>query len=249
MNKLEQCAAASPEWADDNAVRFETSKTEAILFSRKTSHRRCSSAKAIGNHQKLCNERRQLLNQIQDTLESAVNHIKEDRSDLASPERQEAQALIKTLQHLDYTVETANFKRLRTSLEFYEYRAELFRGAEDEEGHIESVEDCDRKFKRILEGENPFKDGTNEAIRIWESEWQQVTGMPLFDKVEEDPEDETLRLIPQPPGQYLVTPKASTVEGTPVTKRAFPNFYTWNIKAEGLCQKLFFAYQIKGFHE
>ena len=40
VNKLERCAAASPRWADDNAIRFETSKTEAILFSRRRSHRR-----------------------------------------------------------------------------------------------------------------------------------------------------------------------------------------------------------------
>ena len=40
-SKLEQCAAASLRWAEDNAVRFETSKTEVILFSKKRG-RRCS---------------------------------------------------------------------------------------------------------------------------------------------------------------------------------------------------------------
>ena len=32
--KLEKCAARSLEWAEGNAVRFETSKTEAILLTR-----------------------------------------------------------------------------------------------------------------------------------------------------------------------------------------------------------------------
>lgn len=34
VQRLEQCAKASLEWASNNAVLFETSKTEAILFSR-----------------------------------------------------------------------------------------------------------------------------------------------------------------------------------------------------------------------
>ena len=33
--RLERCATASLEWAENNAVRFETTKTEAILFSRR----------------------------------------------------------------------------------------------------------------------------------------------------------------------------------------------------------------------
>ena len=33
VSKLERCAQARLEWADNNAVRFEESKTEAILFS------------------------------------------------------------------------------------------------------------------------------------------------------------------------------------------------------------------------
>lgn len=41
VRKLEQCAATSPRWADDNTVRFETSKTEVILLSRKSRHRNC----------------------------------------------------------------------------------------------------------------------------------------------------------------------------------------------------------------
>ena len=36
--KIEGCARASLEWAEDNAVRFETSKAEAILFSRIQKH-------------------------------------------------------------------------------------------------------------------------------------------------------------------------------------------------------------------
>ena len=35
VDKLERCAEASLQWADHNAVRFETSKTEAVLFSKK----------------------------------------------------------------------------------------------------------------------------------------------------------------------------------------------------------------------
>ena len=41
IRKLERCAEASLRWADSNAVRFETTKTEAILFSRKRKHHQC----------------------------------------------------------------------------------------------------------------------------------------------------------------------------------------------------------------
>ena len=34
IRKLERCAEASLRWADSDAVRLETTKTEAILFSR-----------------------------------------------------------------------------------------------------------------------------------------------------------------------------------------------------------------------
>ena len=44
--KLEGCAAAS---LNDNAVRFETSKTEAILLSRKRKHRQSNRAIRVGN--------------------------------------------------------------------------------------------------------------------------------------------------------------------------------------------------------
>ena len=46
--RLEQCATAGLEWADSNAVRFETSKTEAILF-KKRSHHRCDAAIRVGD--------------------------------------------------------------------------------------------------------------------------------------------------------------------------------------------------------
>ena len=39
VRKLEGCAAASLQWAEGNAVRFETSKAEAVLFSRRRQHR------------------------------------------------------------------------------------------------------------------------------------------------------------------------------------------------------------------
>ena len=48
-SKLEKCAAASLRWAEDNAVRFETSKTEAILFSRKRKHRQCQRGIRVGD--------------------------------------------------------------------------------------------------------------------------------------------------------------------------------------------------------
>ena len=35
VQKLERCAAVSLCWANNNAVRFEASKTEAIVFSRR----------------------------------------------------------------------------------------------------------------------------------------------------------------------------------------------------------------------
>lgn len=41
VGKLEKCAAASLHWAERNAVKFETSKTEAILFSRQQRHQQC----------------------------------------------------------------------------------------------------------------------------------------------------------------------------------------------------------------
>ena len=44
VQRLERCAAASLEWAEGNAVRFETSKTEAILFSRRKAHKRCQAS-------------------------------------------------------------------------------------------------------------------------------------------------------------------------------------------------------------
>ena len=36
-------------WAEGNAVRFETSKTEAILFSRRKAHHRCSAPIRVGD--------------------------------------------------------------------------------------------------------------------------------------------------------------------------------------------------------
>ena len=39
VRKLESCARASLQWAENNAVRFKTPNTEAILFSRKRKHR------------------------------------------------------------------------------------------------------------------------------------------------------------------------------------------------------------------
>ena len=39
VSKLGRCAVASLQWAD-NAVRFVTSKTEAILFSKRRKHHR-----------------------------------------------------------------------------------------------------------------------------------------------------------------------------------------------------------------
>ena len=41
VSKLERCGAASLQWADSNAVHFETSKTEATLFSKRRKHHRC----------------------------------------------------------------------------------------------------------------------------------------------------------------------------------------------------------------
>ena len=46
--KLERCAEASLEWGEHNAVRFETTKTEAILFSRRRKHRRTQMGVRVG---------------------------------------------------------------------------------------------------------------------------------------------------------------------------------------------------------
>ena len=51
VRKLERCATASLDWADSNAVRFETSKTEVVLISRKRKHRRCERAIRVGDQQ------------------------------------------------------------------------------------------------------------------------------------------------------------------------------------------------------
>ena len=47
--KLEMCAAASLRWANDNAVHFETSKTKAILLSKKRKHRQSNRTIRVGN--------------------------------------------------------------------------------------------------------------------------------------------------------------------------------------------------------
>jgi hypothetical protein len=55
--KLNKCAATCLTWAQDNAVRFEEDKTEAILFSRRREHQRGSEeAVVVGNHAAPFNE-------------------------------------------------------------------------------------------------------------------------------------------------------------------------------------------------
>ena len=49
VHRLEQCALATLEWASSNAVCFEETKTEAILFSKKRSRRRCTAAIRVGD--------------------------------------------------------------------------------------------------------------------------------------------------------------------------------------------------------
>ena len=49
VRRLEQCTAATLEWASCNAVRFEETKTEAILFSKKKSHHRCNAPIRVGD--------------------------------------------------------------------------------------------------------------------------------------------------------------------------------------------------------
>ena len=51
VHKLERCAELSLSWAKDNAVSFETSKTEAILFTRKRKHRHCNRTIQVGSQQ------------------------------------------------------------------------------------------------------------------------------------------------------------------------------------------------------
>ena len=48
VRRLEQCAAATLEWSSSNAVRFEETKTEAILLSKENSHRRCDAPIRVG---------------------------------------------------------------------------------------------------------------------------------------------------------------------------------------------------------
>ena len=49
VSRLERCAQASLDWADSNAVRFEESKTEAILFSNRRRHRQCRREIRVGS--------------------------------------------------------------------------------------------------------------------------------------------------------------------------------------------------------
>ena len=49
-SKPERCAAASLRWADENVVRFEASKTETILFSKRRKHKRCRREIQMGPH-------------------------------------------------------------------------------------------------------------------------------------------------------------------------------------------------------
>ena len=49
VEKLERCAEASLRWADSNAVRFEESKTEAILFSNRRRNRQCRREIRVGS--------------------------------------------------------------------------------------------------------------------------------------------------------------------------------------------------------
>ena len=49
VEKLEHCAATSLRWAEINAIRFERSKAEAILFSLQRKHRRCDRGTRVGD--------------------------------------------------------------------------------------------------------------------------------------------------------------------------------------------------------
>ena len=49
VQRLERYAAASLTWADGNAVRFEMSKTEAVLFSRRKAHQLCRAPIRVGD--------------------------------------------------------------------------------------------------------------------------------------------------------------------------------------------------------
>ena len=48
VNKLDRCARANLDWAQDNVAHFETAKTEAVLFSRRHKHRQCQAAIRVG---------------------------------------------------------------------------------------------------------------------------------------------------------------------------------------------------------
>ena len=75
VDKLERCAAASLQWVDNNAVRFETSKTEAILFPKKRKHRRCDrTIRARGQSVKFASEATRWLGiWLDSTLSLAAN--------------------------------------------------------------------------------------------------------------------------------------------------------------------------------
>jgi hypothetical protein len=47
--KLNTCAAKCLTWAQDNAVRFEEDKTEAILFSKRREHQKGSEEAVVVN--------------------------------------------------------------------------------------------------------------------------------------------------------------------------------------------------------
>ena len=49
VSKLERCAQASLDWADNNAVRFGETKTEAVLFSNRRKHRQFRREIRVGS--------------------------------------------------------------------------------------------------------------------------------------------------------------------------------------------------------
>ena len=83
VDKLERCAAASLQWADSNAVRFGTSKTEVVLFFRKRKHRRCD--KTIGLDARPSGSMRRLGIWLDSTLSLAEKSTAADREDPARP--------------------------------------------------------------------------------------------------------------------------------------------------------------------
>ena len=155
------------------------------------------------NHHRLFQERRDLVTRIEGTLEAAVAHLRSRKEELFQTRKREAQALIKTLQVHDSSLESANLDRLQDSIQLYEHRLGLAEGTEEEQARQEKLDRLRAEIDSVIEdGRRPYKENTEEGIEQWEDAWFKATKTLLI----EEEEDEATRI------QQHLTPEATTIE-------------------------------------